>query len=135
MEALFHDLFRCPCKVLWRPLGSIPAVGIAQNRFPNLSSEELINRYAQRLAEDIPKGNFDSGYRSSVDMPRVDRHALHQTGRQRIDLKRVLPDGKMFQLTDRGFGRSNKAIESAFPDAMQTAIGMNSHKEPILPTG
>jgi hypothetical protein len=35
---------------------------------------------------------------------------------------------------DGSLGGANKSIESAFPYAVQTGIGVNAHKKPILPT-
>ena len=120
MKSFVHG-FSAACAKLSGDLSrAIPTIGIAEDRLPNFAAKQLIDRNAQRLAEDIPAGNLNGGHCGAVNMPPVERNTFHQALGQSIDISRVLADNKVLQLVNGGLRGANKAVERAFADAMQT---------------
>src|SRR6185503_19753783 len=76
LEAFREDTPRGLEKRLRRPLGAVPAIGIAEHGVAHLPAEQLMDGNAQVLAHDVPAGDFDSGDDGPVDVAAIERNAV-----------------------------------------------------------
>ena len=53
--------------------------------------------------------------------------------RDGIDLPRILPQSEVCQFLNGSFRRLDEAIHRRFADTMQTAVGTDFDKQPVLP--
>ena len=89
---------------LGRALGAVPAVGVAEHAVAHPAAEELVDRHAERLAEDVPAGDLDRGDDGAVDMAAVERDAVEHALGERGDPPRVLADREVLELVHAGLG-------------------------------
>ena len=122
-------------EALRRPLGAIPAIGVAEDAVAHPAAEKLMDRRAERLAEDVPAGDLDRGDHGAVDVAAVERDAVEHALGKRADAQRILADDEMLELADAGLGRADEAVERALADAVEPRIGVHLDEEPVLPAG
>ncbi len=135
LEALRQHRFGRFQEGFRRPLGAIPAIGVARHAVANLAAEKLVDRHAERLAQNVPAGDLDRRDHGAMDMAAVERYAVQQALGQRVDAARVLADGEMPELVHAGFRRLDEAVERALADAMDTLVGMDLDEQPVFPAG
>ena len=110
---------------LRRALGAVPAVGVAEHAVADAAAEQLVDRHAERLAEDVPAGHLDRGDHRAVDVAAVERDAVEQALGQRIDAARILADREVLQLVDAGLGGADEAVQRALADAVDAGVGVD----------
>ena len=118
LEALRENRLRGIQESFRRALGAIPAIGVAEHAVAHPAAEQLVDRHAEALAEDVPAGDLDGGDHGAMDVAAVERDAVEHALGQRVDAARILPDREMLQLVHAGFGGLDEAVQRAFADAV-----------------
>ena len=102
----------------------------SQDRVAVLSPQQLPDRDTQRLAENIPAGDFDRCHHQPVDVSRVrDRR---DDGGNRVHLPRIFAHAEVRQLMNSRLGRADKPVDRRFADAVQPA-SVRLYEEPVFP--
>jgi hypothetical protein len=75
-ESLLDDGFGRGSERVRGALVAVPAVRVRGHRVAHAAADELVNRHAERLAEDVPARDFDRRDRVAVHVPALVRDAL-----------------------------------------------------------
>jgi len=110
LEAFGNDLPRRIEDALRRALRPIPAISVAEHSFADSAAQELMDRNAERLAENIPASDLDGGDDRPVDVAAVERHAVQHALGESADAKRVLSDDQVFELAHAGLCGADEAV-------------------------
>ena len=122
-------------KRLRRALGAVPAIGVAEDAVAHPAAKQLVDRRAQRLAEDVPAGDLDGGDDGPVDVACVERDAVEHPLGEGADAKRVLSDDEVFEFANAGLGGADEAVQRPLADAVQPLVGVDLDEQPVLPAG
>ena len=135
LEALGEHRARRLEKGLRRALRAVPAVGVAEHAVAHAAAEQLVDRRAERLAEDVPAGDLDRRDHRAVDVAAIERDAVEEALGERTDAARVLADDEMLEFAHAGFGGADEAVERPLADAVQALVGHDLDEQPVLPAG
>ena len=135
LEALGENRLGGLQKSFRRSFGAIPAIGVAKHAVAHLAAEQLMDRHAEALAEDVPAGDLDCGDHRAMDVAAIERNAVEHALGERVDAARILSDRQVLQFMDAGLGRLDEAVQRAFADAVNALVGMDLDEEPVLPAG
>ena len=131
VEAHGDDVLRRRHEMRRRALGAIPAVGVGENGVADLAAEQLPDRHAEVLAEDVPARDLDGGDGGAMDVAAVERDAVEHPLREGADVLWILPDDEMLQLAHRRFGRLDETVERALAEPDQAGVGVDVDEEEI----
>ncbi len=125
LESHGNDLLGCQYEMLRRALRPVPAVGVRGHGIAHPPAQQLVDRDAQGLAQNVPACDLDGRDGGSVYVPAVQRYAVHQVFRQAVDLPWILADGQVLQFAHRSLGGADEPVEGALADSMNAAAGMD----------
>ena len=134
LEAFLYYCFCDAHEVFWSAFGSVPTIGVGENRISVLATQQLPDGYSQGFSQYVPARNLNRTHDQAMDMTNVGDGGNDCIG-DGIDLAWIFSDGEMRQFMDGGFGGRNEPINRRFADPVNSAVGTNLHEQPVLPFG
>ena len=98
------------------------------------TAEEIVNRPAGHLADDVPTGELDGRNGVAMNLPTVGVEVAGHTLKNRLDLKRVHALVTRGELMHGRLDGAGEGVERALSDAVEPRlVRVQSHEEPVLP--
>ena len=111
-----------------------PAVGIDADLVADRAAQQLPDRFAERFAEDVPTGEFDSRNGGGLDHAALPEALADQHLHEVADPGWILPDDQIFEIAQCAEDGVVVAFERRFAEAGEPFVGVDENVE-VVPVG
>ena len=114
--------------------GAVPGIGVGRHLVAHPAAEQLVDRLAQRLADDVPERHLDRADRAVEDRPAARELVAEHVAPQPLDLERRAADHMALgELRDRRLDGRGLPFAGALADAGDAVVGVDLREHPVAP--